>query len=85
MRGRSRFYELSRQGADLDYSDGGEVERDVRQFLVNQHPRWVMRSEISLRLGCAVGDPLEKVLLRLARKGDVQAKNENGKVYWRAR
>jgi hypothetical protein len=57
----------------------------VLQFLTHEHPKWFYHSQIAYRLRCAADSRLEKVLLRLAQRGDVQVKNKNGYAPWRAR
>jgi hypothetical protein len=64
------------RGSDWDYSEGGDAERAVVEYLT-------FRSRIALALDMD-HNKLEDVLLRLLGSGAVLAKNEGHGVLWRA-
>ena len=62
--------------ADADYSTDGDVERDVLQHLTQMHPSWLYRSQIAVACGLSQ-QRLEKVLWRLAQRGEVQVRKDD--------
>ena len=71
------FQRLNDPGrSDADYSPDGDVERDVLQHLTQMHPSWLYRSQIAAACGLSQ-QRLEKVLWRLAQRGEVQVRKDD--------
>ena len=73
---------MAGKGRDWDFSDGGDAEEAVREHLGQNPEEWYPRSFIALALDMDQRK-LENVLWRLARKGDVEVRRENGYIHWR--
>jgi hypothetical protein len=70
------------RGTDWDYGPDGDAEKAVCQHL-NNNRAWMPRAFIALALDMDQRK-LEKLLYRLATKGDLQVRNHKGHVQWRA-